>query len=308
MIYVLSGGDSGATLVVTGVAGDTCTITNGTETYTKTFGTDKKATFEGLATGTWTVKMTNGTNTATRTITITADYAMSIAYFSASISVTYPAKSTCVIKNSSGTQVGSSTNTTTTPMTWTTTVDATGTYTITATATDGGQSASQSVEITAEGQVKTVEINFELVLFDGSTGTVASGYSWVVHDILHDDSYGQGYYLPFYGYGGGSGGNISPMIDVSNYSTLKIKACLVGSAMVGTGYGAIGLYKTLPTFTDANPAPVAGIRIGAGQSSQPAGLPAAQEYTVDISALSGEYYFAGISLGWNPAALQVELS
>ena len=43
MIYVLSGGGSGATLVVTGVAGDTCTITKGTKTHTKTFGTDKKA-------------------------------------------------------------------------------------------------------------------------------------------------------------------------------------------------------------------------------------------------------------------------
>lgn len=169
MIFVLSGGDSGATLVVTGVAGDTCTITNGTETYTKTFGTDKKATFEGLATGTWTVKMTNGTNTATRTITITADYAMSIAYFSASISVTYPAKSTCVIKNSSGTQVGSSTNTTTTPMTWTVTVDATGTYTITATATDGsGKTKSTTVSITAEGQAESVTLVYEFVLFDSN--------------------------------------------------------------------------------------------------------------------------------------------
>ncbi len=217
------------------------------------------------------------------------------------IGVTYPAGSVCTCTD--GTRTLTAKDTTGKALFI---IPSAGTWTVTA--TKGSQSASQSVEITAEGQVKTVELNFELVLFDGSTGTVASGYSWLGHDILHDDSYGQGYYMPFYGYGGGTAGNISPMIDVSNYSTLKIKACLVGSAMVGTGYGAIGLYKTLPDWTAASVAPIAGIQIGAGQSSQPAGLTAAQEYTVDISALSGEYYFAGVSKGWDPAALQVELS
>ena len=167
MIHVLSGGGSGATLVVTGVAGDTCTITKGTKTHTKTFGTDKKATFEGLATGTWTVKMTNGSKTSTRTITITADYALTIAYFSATIKVTYPAKSKCVIKNSSGTQVASDTNTGTTAKTWNATVGATGTYTITATATDGsGKTKSTTVSITADGQVKTAELVYETVLWE----------------------------------------------------------------------------------------------------------------------------------------------
>ena len=167
MLYVLSGGGSGATLVVTGVAGDTCTITNGTKTRTKTFGTDKKATFKGLATGTWTVKMTNGSKTSTRTITITADYALTIAYFSATIKVTYPAKSKCVIKNSSGTQVASDTNTGTSAKTWTATVNAKGTYTITATATDGsGKTKSTTVSITSDGQVKTVTLVYETVLWE----------------------------------------------------------------------------------------------------------------------------------------------
>ena len=177
MIYVLSGGGSGATLVVTGVAGDTCTITKGTKTHTKTFGTDKKATFEGLATGTWTVKMTNGSKTSTRTITITADYALTIAYFSATIKVTYPAKSKCVIKNSSGTQVASDTNTGTTAKTWNATVGETGTYTITATATDGsGKTKSTTVSITADGQVKTVTLTYDLYIFKSGSG-LTSGYT-----------------------------------------------------------------------------------------------------------------------------------
>lgn len=176
MIFVLSGGGSGATLVVTGVAGDTCTITNGTKTHTKTFGTDKKATFKGLATGTWTVKMTNGSKTSTRTITITADYALTITYFSATIKVTYPAKSKCVIKNSSGTQVASDTNTGTTDKTWNAIVGATGTYTITATATDGsGKTRSTTVSITTEGQSNSVTLIYALILFDGGDNTAVTG-------------------------------------------------------------------------------------------------------------------------------------
>ena len=177
MIYVLSGGGSGATLVVTGVAGDTCTITKGTKTHTKTFGTDKKATFKGLATGTWTVKMTNGSKTSTRTIIITADYALTISYFSATIKVTYPAKSKCVIKNSSGTQVASDTNTGTSAKTWTATVGATGTYTITATATDGsGKTKSTTVSITADGEVKTATLVYQMHIFKSGSGLTA-GYS-----------------------------------------------------------------------------------------------------------------------------------
>lgn len=253
MIYVLSGGGSGATLVVTGVAGDTCTITNGTKTHTKTFGTDKKATFNGLATGTWTVKMTNGSKTSTRTITITADYALTIAYFSANIKVTYPAKSKCVIKNSSGTQVASDTNTGTSAKTWTATVGATGTYTITATATDGsGKTKSTTVSITADGQVKTVTLTYELVLFNNG---VVSGYAW--DSLNFESSYGDAKVsnglIYLYGYtwdnnivtqpGWGEIG-ISSAIDLSDYSALKVRLKKIdsadGTAQIQVGTTALG--------------------------------------------------------------------
>ena len=253
MIYVLSGGGSGATLVVTGVAGDTCTITNGTKTHTKTFGTDKKATFKGLATGTWTVKMTNGSKTSTRTITITADYALTIAYFSATIKVTYPAKSKCVIKNSSGTQVASDTNTGTSAKTWTATVGATGTYTVTATATDGsGKTKSTTVSITADGQVKTVTLTYELVLFNNG---VVSGYAW--NSSKFESGYGDAKVsnglIYLYGFtwdnnivsqpGWGEIG-ISSAIDLSDYSTLKVHLKKIdgaaGTAKIQVGTTALG--------------------------------------------------------------------
>ena len=161
------GGGSGGTLTVTGIAGHTVTATKDGKTYTRTFNSGGVAVFKGLSTGTWTITMSGNGQTATRTVTITADYSLTIAYFSATIKVTYPAKSKCVIKNSSGTQVASDTNTGTSAKTWNATVGATGTYTITSTATDGsGKTKSTTVSITADGQVKTVTLVYETVLWE----------------------------------------------------------------------------------------------------------------------------------------------
>ena len=170
------GGGSGGTLTVTGIAGHTVAVTKGGKTYTRTFNSSGVAVFKGLSTGTWTITMSGNGQTATRTVTITADYSITIAYFSATIKVTYPAKSKCVIKNSSGTQVASNTNTGTTAKTWNATVNAKGTYTVTATATDGsGKTKSTTVSITADGQVKTVTLVYELILFDGGDNTAVTG-------------------------------------------------------------------------------------------------------------------------------------
>lgn len=178
MIYVLSGGQTGATLTVTSSGAGTITVSNTSlgKSYSKSVTAGGSAVFKGLATGTWTVKLSNGTQTSTKTITITSDYSTSIAYFSATIKVTYPAKSKCVIKNSSGTQVASDTNTGTSAKTWTATVNAKGTYTVTATATDGsGKTKSTTVSITTDGQSKSVTLTYELILFDDGDNTGVTG-------------------------------------------------------------------------------------------------------------------------------------
>ena len=178
MIYVLSGGQTGATLTVTSSGAGTITVSNTSlgKSYSRSVAAGGSAVFKGLATGTWTVKLSNGTQTSTKTITITSDYSTSIAYFSATISITYPAKSKCVVKNSSGTTVASNTNTGSSTKTWTATVNAKGTYTVTATATDGsGKTKSTTVSITAEGQIATVTLTYELVLFDNGDVTSLTG-------------------------------------------------------------------------------------------------------------------------------------
>ena len=180
------GGGSGATLVVSSPANVSVTVSKGDKSYTKNSGSLGSSTFKGLVTGTWTVTISGNGQTATKTIVITADYAITIAFFSASIIITYPATSTCVVTNSGGQTVASDTNTGSSTKTWTATVGATGTYTVTATATDGsGKSKSTTVSITTDGQSVSVTLTYELVLFDnGSYATGTGGWNGIIGKYL----------------------------------------------------------------------------------------------------------------------------
>ena len=170
------GGGSGATLVVSSPANVSVTVSKGDKSYTKNSGSLGSATFKELATGTWTVTISGNGQTATKTIEITADYAITIAFFSASINITYPANSNCVVTNSGGQTVASDTDAGSSTKTWAATVGATGTYTVTATATDGsGKTKSTTVSITADGQSKSVTLTYELVLFDNGTYAAETG-------------------------------------------------------------------------------------------------------------------------------------
>ena len=246
------GGGSGATLVVSSPANVSVTVSKDDKSYTKNSGSLGSATFKGLSTGTWTVTISGNGQTATRTIEITADYAITIAFFSATINITYPANSNCVVANSGGQTVASDTNTGTSAKTWTATVNAKGTYTVTATATDGsGKTKSATVSITADGQSASVTLTYELVLFNNG---VVSGYAW---DSSNNNNYGDGKVsgglIYLYGYtwddnialrpGWGEIG-ISSAIDLSDYSTLKVHLNKIdnadGIAKIQVGTTALG--------------------------------------------------------------------
>lgn len=257
------GGGSGGTLVVTGVVGSTVTASKDGKTYSRTINSGGTATFKGLASGTWTVTMTNSTETATRTVAIDADYALTIAYFSASIKITYPASSTCTVTDSSGATVASDTNTTTSAKTWTATVSATGTYTVTA--TNGDKTTSKSVSITTEGQVESVTLSFELVLFDGGDVTsVTGGWTYKITaqpyagSVSRKDNLTVGttlYWLPgsWWNSGGTDRKNNSGYaytkntIDVTDYNTITAVSLeaqgylTVGTAKVSLAVGTVSL-------------------------------------------------------------------
>ena len=175
-IYVSSGGQTGSILTIISSGTGTIIVSNTTlgKSYSKSVTAGSSVVFKGLKTGTWTVKLTDGTQTSTKTVVITSDYSTNIAFFSASINITYPANSNCVVTNSTGQTVASDTNTTSSPKTFTAIVGAKDTYTVTATATDG-KSKSQDVSIASDGQSVSVELAYELVLFDNGDNTVVTG-------------------------------------------------------------------------------------------------------------------------------------
>lgn len=77
------GGKSGraaSTLTITAPVGATVTVSKDGKTKTKNSGTSGVVVFNGLETGTWTITITKGTDTATETVGIKADYHAEISF------------------------------------------------------------------------------------------------------------------------------------------------------------------------------------------------------------------------------------
>ena len=284
MIFNMTGGGSGsgATLVVSCPANVTVTVSKDDKSYTKNSGNLGSATFKGLATGEWTVTIEGNEQTATKNITITADYAITMAFFAAYINITYPAKSTCVVKNSGGTTVASDTNADSSAKTWTATVGATGTYTVTATATDGsGKSKSQSVEITSDGQSKSVTLKYSLdIIVNGKFDYDVIG-SWTPSDsssglgsmVEHEsDGYVQ-IYAPQSTY---TAWDSTKALPTSEYTTLY-----VDYSAVLNGYSSQFLL-------------IGGVSVSTKSSSSDA----RNIRAVDISGLTGNHVLTMIARAW----------
>lgn len=269
------GGGSGATLTITGVAGATVTASKDGKTYTRTINSSGTAMFKGLSTGTWTVTMSGNGQTTTRTVEITADYSLTIAFFSATISITYPAASTCVVTDSTGTTVASDTNADSAARIWTATVSASGTYTITATSTSGGKTKSTTVSITADGQSKSVTLAYDYIIFSNATGlnSVYSDGGGGAPVEIGTDSSGKKT-LTFTADGYSRMSYLKPAIDLTNYSILKISGYCDG----GNAY--LAFWSKVPVEYD--PSVVAQVTLANGSSPS--------SYTIDISKLSGSYY------------------
>ena len=299
------GGGSGATLVVSSPVNVSVTVSKDDKSYTKNSGSLGSTTFKGLATGTWTVTISGNGQTATRTIEITADYAITIAFFSATINITYPANSTCVVTNSGGQTVANNTNTGSSTKTWTATVNAKGTYTVTATATDGsGKSKSQSVSITAEGQSESVELSYALDIFnngvlaypiegvknaDSDTATVTISGGKMVWEAV--DSGVNGRVFNF---------TTTDMIDVTDFNTLNIVYTVDNPEAMTPGRNWFGVSTN-------KKASMGSTDYGASTTftTTPAG-----DYilSVPIDAISGQQYISAFALIAHSGKLTVSVS
>ena len=76
-----AGGGSGCTLTITAPAGAAITVANKAgKVKSKIVGANGLVVFRGLTEGTWTITITNGTDTATKTVEIKADYQAAISF------------------------------------------------------------------------------------------------------------------------------------------------------------------------------------------------------------------------------------
>lgn len=253
------GGGSGGTLTVTAPANVTVTITKDGKTKTKNSGISGVVVFKGLASGTWTVTITDGSQTSSKPVVVTADYSTVIAFFAATINITYPAGSTCTC--SDGTTTLSAPDTS---GTWACIVPNAGTWT--ATSTSETETDSKAVTITTDGQSTSVELSYALFLFKPNAPSDIIAGEWEMPGNSTVTAEAELTVKSVNNYNGGRSisARTKGQIDLTEYSTLQATCKASG-----------GSDTKLEVYSGSSV--VASTAIGADLTT----------VTVDISALSG---------------------
>ena len=193
--------------------------------------------------------------------------------FSARINVVYPAGSTCTISNGSKTYTAPSTG-----GYWECDVDSAGTWTVTA--TNGPQSASQSVSITASGQTAGVTLAYDYKIFnaggavDYSGGWTGLGNQTVIGTDIQC-------YVDYSWAGCQAFTNAA--FDVSNYTKLNVNVSAVSAIR---DQASFGLSRSKPNTVMWNDSFTNKDNCAAILAITSTGVK-----TLDISGLSGNFYF-----------------
>ena len=147
-----------STISVSYPAGSTCTAKCGSTTLTAP-DTSGSATFTVTFAGDWVITSTGGGLSASQTVSITASgqsKSVTLQYFTSTIAVTWPAGSTCAILCGDTRMVAPNTS-----GSYTFTVHSAGTWVVSC--TDGTNTVSDSVSITASGQAKSVALTYNKI-------------------------------------------------------------------------------------------------------------------------------------------------
>ncbi len=159
MIFNLLDADRFAAWIVVNVdSGSTVTATLGSCVLTAT-ASNGQAMFRVPRAGSWAIKGTLGGNSATATVSITASgqsKSVTLQYFTSTIAVTWPSGSTCAILCGDTRIVAPNTS-----GSYTFTVHSAGTWVVSC--TDGTNTVSSSVSITASGQSKSVALTYNKI-------------------------------------------------------------------------------------------------------------------------------------------------
>ena len=265
------GGGTGGTLTVTAPANVTVTVSKDGKTKTKNSGTSGVVVFKGLASGTWTVTITSDGKTAQKNVVVTTDYSTVIAFFAATINITYPAGSTCTC--SDGTTTLSAPDTS---GTWACIVPNAGTWTVTS--TSGTETDSKAVTITTDAQSTSVELSYALFLFkpNAPSDIIAGEWEMPVHSTVTAEAELTVKSVNNFNGGRTISARTKGQIDLTEYSTLQATCKASG-----------GSDTKLEVYSGSSV--VASTAIGTDLTT----------VTVDISALSGLH---SIGFGGNHTA------
>lgn len=269
-----SGGEGG-TLKVNAPPLVAVTITNKAgKTKIKTANADGMAIFKGLASGKWNVTIVNSDGKPT---TITADvqteYTVTIAFFSATINITYPAGSTCTCTDGTTTLSAPDTS-----GTWDCIVPNAGTWTVSC--TKDSDSDSSTVTISTDGQTASVELSYQIVFVNDSgqaTKTPAvkkfGKYNSELTFTQNSDRYTVNVQANDGNYGGYSTAYFT--VDLTKYSTIKL---VINATQAGGREYFLTVWKTLGSNYEDNK--VAQVTIPSGSKTT---------VTLDVSSLTGSH-------------------
>ena len=193
------------------------------------------------------------------------------------IGVTYPAGSVCTCTK--GTKTYKAKNTSGRALF---AVPEVGDWTVSC--TDGTQTASTTVSITAEGQTKNVDLQYTLYIFKAGEGAKVEYYAG--HGDLASIAVGADKITMSYS---GYTGNVESCFraknkyNLTNYATLYLD--LVNSASLSDSY-RLGVYISTTAFTweDINRDPSISCK------GYPEVTSTRKTYTLDVSKMQGEYY------------------
>lgn len=271
-------GGTGGTLTVTAPANVTVTVSKDGKTKTKNSGTSGVVAFKGLASGTWTLAITDGSQTSSKPVVVTTNYSTVIAFFSATINITYPAGSTCTC--SDGTTTLSAPDTS---GTWACIVPNAGTWT--AAATDGVENTSESVSITADGQTVAVELSYYTYLFKPNTDTTNVTGGWQLNSKGSLDSAGDQLVATFTNpYNHGEIFSVATInkIDFTEFTTL-VATCK--AAVEGNSAPSSATFAVASTQSGFNNAGTTSTKVASTTFSN-----STNTVTIDVSRISGSYY------------------
>lgn len=267
------GGGAGGNLKVIALAGVAVTVTKGSKVKQKVADAAGVAMFTGLETGTWTVTLPADVSPPTRTVDIDVNYVVVIAYFSATIDITYPAGSTCTC--SDGTTTLSAPDTS---GTWACIVPNAGAWTVSS--TNGTESDSQIVSIATDGQTASVELSYQIVFVNDSgqaTNPPAvkkfGQYNSELTFTQNSDRYTVSVQANDGNYGGYSTAYFT--VDLTKYSTIKL---VINATQAGGREYFLTVWKTLGSGYEDNK--VAQATIPSGSKTT---------VTLDVSSLTGSH-------------------